>query len=104
MSTLDYRDYFTQPDETTHRRYEALRCVFVEEQPMKTVAQRFDISYGTIRNWVSEFRQRRDAGQSPPFSPSPCRDVRPPMKSALTRNRPSKSPMSGRCRWSQDTG
>ena len=67
MCTRDYKDYFTQPEEAPHRRYEALRGVFVEEQPMKSVAQRFGVSYGTIRNWVSEFRQSRDAGQPPPF-------------------------------------
>jgi transposase-like protein len=68
MDGLDYSNYFMQPVEACHRRYEALRAVFVEEQPMKTVAQRYEISYGTIRNWVSEFRRRQDAGQSPPFS------------------------------------
>ena len=57
------------PVEALHRRYEALRSVFVEEQPMKEVAQRFEVSYGTIRNWVSEFCRGQDAGQSAPFLP-----------------------------------
>ena len=104
MSNRGYKGYFGQPDEALHRRYEALRSVFVEEQPMKTVAQRFDASYGTVRNWVSEFRQIRDAGQSPPFSPSHRQDVRRPMNSPMKRNRKSKSRMSRRYRWSKDAG
>lgn len=67
MNGLDYKSYFMQPAEAAQRRYEALRCVFVEEQSMKQVAQRYDLSYGTIRNWVSEFSRAQEAGQSPPF-------------------------------------
>ena len=39
MCTRDYKDYFMQPDEAPHRRYEALRSVFVEEEPMKSVCR-----------------------------------------------------------------
>ena len=67
MDRQGYMDYFVQPVEASHRRYETLRCVFVEGQPMKSVAQRFQVSYGTVRNWASEFCRMRDTGQSPPF-------------------------------------
>jgi transposase len=67
MSRQGYEDYFLQPEEETHRRYEALRCVFVEGQPMKEVAERFGVSYGTVRNWASKFRQMRNAGKRPPL-------------------------------------
>jgi len=67
MNGLDYRDYFLQPSDVSQRRYEALRAVFVEQQSLKNVAGRFDVSYGTVRNWVSEFRRGCDAGQAPPF-------------------------------------
>lgn len=67
MDRQGYEDYFLQPEEAAHRRYEALRCVFVEKQPMKEVAERFGVSYGTVRNWVSEFRQIRNAGERPPL-------------------------------------
>jgi transposase len=76
MARQDYRDYFEQPAEGAHRRYEALRCVFVEEQPMKEVAERFGVSYGTVRNWVSEFRRTRDAGEAPPLLLRRCEDAR----------------------------
>ena len=100
MNGLDYRDFFVHPVEATHRRYEALRSVFVEEQPMKEVAQRYDISYGTIRNWVSDFRRGQDDGQPPPFSPRRRVGVpRPTNFLSMTRSRKSKSPMFRRCRW-----
>ncbi len=58
---------FLTPEQPTHRRYEALRAVFVEDEPMQDVAQRFDVSYGTIRNWASEFSRNYEAGETPPF-------------------------------------
>jgi transposase-like protein len=105
MNGLEYQDYFVRPVEASHRRYEALRSVFVEEQPMKEVAQRYEVSYGTIRNWVSEFCREQDVGQSPPFSPRHRADVlRPTNSLPMTRIRKSKSPMFGCCRWKPDVG
>ena len=105
MNRLDYRDYFVHPVEASHRRYEALRSVLVEEQPMQEVSQRYEVSYGTIRNWVSEFCRGQDAGQSPPFSPRHRADGRRPTNSLpMTRIRKSKSPMFKRCRWKPDAG
>lgn len=105
MSRFDYRDYFVHPVEPSHRRYEALRSVLVDERPMKQVAQRFEVSYGTIRNWVSEFCRGQDTGQSPPFSPRPRADVPRPTKPIATTRIPRfKSPMFRRCRWKRDVG
>lgn len=67
MNGAAYKEFFCSPVETEHRRYEALRSVFAEEQSVKEVAQRFEISYGTLRNWISEFRRQYDAGRRPPF-------------------------------------
>ena len=39
MNGRDYKAFFVQPVHAGQRRYEALRSVFVEEQPMKEVAQ-----------------------------------------------------------------
>ena len=75
MQGHTYKDYFLRPVEDSQRRYEALRSVVVEEQPMKEVAQRFEVSYGTLRNWISEFCRTQDAGQLPPFSSRRCADV-----------------------------
>ena len=67
MTPTTYQKYFLQPTDTWHRRYEALRRVFVEEQPLEEVAEHFEISYGTLCNWISEFRSQRDDHERPPF-------------------------------------
>ena len=71
MNGLIYADYFLEPEEAIQRRYEALRAVFVEEEPMHEVAQRLGVGYGTIRNWASEFRRTQAARQMPLFSVQP---------------------------------
>ena len=68
MSQTDYRQFFLRPDDPRQRRYEALRTLFVERQPLDEVARQFEVSYGTLSNWASEFRAQCDAGQRPPFS------------------------------------
>ena len=96
---MDHKSYFVQPVEASHRRYEALRAVVVDEQPMKEVADRFGISYGTVRNWAAEFRRQQDAGEPPPFSLHHCVDVLRSTHSRLTiRISAGRSPMFGRCR------
>lgn len=76
MNELAYRKFFLHPTDTLHRRYEALRACFVEQQPLADVAQRFGVSYGTACNWVSEFRSHCDASQRPPFFFKPLVDDR----------------------------
>jgi DNA-directed RNA polymerase specialized sigma24 family protein len=68
MNRSTYTDYFLKLQQATQRHYKALRAVFVNEEFMQDVAQRFGLTYGTIRNWVSEFRRACDAGEEPPFS------------------------------------
>jgi hypothetical protein len=67
-----YDAFFLEPNTAWHRRYEALRAVFVEEEPLHDVAQQFGVRYGTLRNWASEFRAAHDLGQAAPFF-SRCR-------------------------------
>lgn len=74
MNELTYQKFFLQPTETWHRRYEALRACFVEQQPLADVAQRFGVSYGTACNWVSQFRSQCAASQRPPFLFNPSED------------------------------
>jgi transposase-like protein len=62
-----YDQFFLEPSAPWHLRYEALRAVFVEEEPLCDVAKRFDVNYGTLRNWVSSFRVAYDQGQASPF-------------------------------------
>lgn len=93
--TLD-QDYFLEPQEAEQRRYEALRAVIVEEQPMPEAALRFGVSYGTVRNWVGEFRRLREAGQRPPFSRRRSA-VGQRSRPARTTSQRSPLPMSKRC-------
>jgi hypothetical protein len=63
-------EYFTQPTQTYHRRYEALRAVFVEGRSQKEVADEFEFTYGAMRQLVFEFRHScadRDESTESPF-------------------------------------
>ena len=71
MDGGNYVDYFLKPQQSSQRRYEALRAVFVEELSLKDVSQQFGISYGTIRNWVSDFCCSQDTGDAPLFLYNP---------------------------------
>jgi hypothetical protein len=74
------RRFFLEPNQTLHRRYEALRAVFVDQQPQTEVAKRFGYTYDTLRHLVSDFRAQCQAGQPPPF---PCPAVRTPARATL---------------------
>ena len=67
MKDTFYRRFFLEPTQTLHRRYEALRAVFVDQQPQMDVAKRFGYTYATLRRLVSDFRAQWRAGQAPPF-------------------------------------
>ena len=84
MGSNGYEQFFLQPTDSWHRRYEALRMVFVDQEPLKKVAQRFEVSYGTICNWVSEFHAQRDSDERPPFFKYPLEGGRRVRKT--TRN------------------
>ncbi len=57
MDDAACREFFSQTTNPYHRRYEALRAVFVERRPQKEVAQQFGYQYGSLRQLVYEFRQ-----------------------------------------------
>lgn len=56
--TTTYRDAFLEPQNTTHRQYEALRAFFVEGIPGKEAARRFGYSWGGFRVLAHQFRQK----------------------------------------------
>lgn len=62
------QQYFLDPDETGQRRYEVLRAVFIDDETAVEVAERFRLSHGTVRNWVSQFGATLERGERPPFS------------------------------------
>ena len=92
MTSTDYRQFFLQPTDAWHRRYEALRLVFVDQRPLKEVAQHFEISYGTLCNWVTEFRVQQDNDERSPFFNCPTEDARPVHRTIRnSMNRKSRS-------------
>ena len=78
MDDTPYREFFARPAQPYHRRYEALRAVFLEGRPQKEVAQQFGYRYSALRQLVYEFRrQGRAPGDAPPFFESRSAGARP---------------------------
>jgi Helix-turn-helix domain len=78
MDDTPYREFFSQPTHPYHRRYEALRAVFLDGRSQKEVAEHFGYQYSTLRQLVYEFRQHgRDGGDVSPVFESRSSDVLP---------------------------
>jgi hypothetical protein len=60
--------YFLAPQQTSHRRYEALRAVFVAGEPLAVVAQRFGYKVSALKSMACRFRTECRRGSTPPFS------------------------------------
>jgi len=69
MDDTAYQRYFTQPSQTYHRRYEALRAVIIDGRTQKEVAEEFGFQYSSLRQLLYEFRQSCDAGRDSTESP-----------------------------------
>jgi hypothetical protein len=68
--------FFLEPTQTFQRRYEALRAVFVEAQPLDRVAERFGYKPSALRSMASRFRADCRRGVTPPFfSPTGVGDL-----------------------------
>jgi len=92
------RRFFLEPDQPSHRRYEALRAIFVEGLPLNHVANRFGYRPAALRSLVSRFRSGHRAGNPPPFSFATDLDAPQAENSAETKtvqNSP-KSPTAAR--------
>jgi transposase-like protein len=68
-------DVFAHPSSTFHRRFEALRAVFLDHRPLAEIARQFGYRSGTLRNLVSQFRAECRAGRTPLFSSPRLADV-----------------------------
>ena len=53
---LTFSPHFLEPDNPTHRQYEALRAYFVEGLASQEAAARFGYSPGSFRGLVHQFR------------------------------------------------
>jgi len=57
---MDVAQIFLDPQNSTHRQYEALRAYFVDQTPGPEVAQRFGYTLGSFRQLVHQIRQYPD--------------------------------------------
>jgi hypothetical protein len=70
------RRFFVEPEQKSHRRYEALRAIFVDGLPLSQVADHFGYRPAALRSLVSRFRAGCRAESPPPFFFSTDRDAR----------------------------
>jgi hypothetical protein len=61
------RRFFVEPEETYHRRYEALRAFFVEGRSLDETAAQFGYRQPALKSVISRFRAGCRKGSSPPF-------------------------------------
>lgn len=69
MDDTAYQRFFARPTQAYHRRYEALRAVFVDGRSQTEVAAEFGFRYSSLRQLVYEFRRDCDAGREASESP-----------------------------------
>jgi hypothetical protein len=61
------RRFFLEPRPTFQRQYEALRALFVDDEPLERVAERFDYKPSTLRSMASRLRADYRRGVATPF-------------------------------------
>jgi len=86
--------FFRQPSDTLHRRYELLRAFFVERIPAAQIAEQFGYRTATVYALVRDFRAQGQADHIPPFSFRPRADGPAPTTPRWpTDRKPRPSPM-----------
>lgn len=86
------RQFFLEPTETAHRKYEALRALFVEERQLPEIAQQFGYQESSLRSMISRFRTQMQSNDLHPFlfertSDGPQIKLVPPQVSRRKRRR-----------------
>lgn len=61
------RRFFLEPKQTFQRQYEALRAIFVDDEPLDQVAQRFGYQPSALRTMASRLRADCRRSVAPPF-------------------------------------
>jgi Helix-turn-helix domain len=85
------RRYFIEPNDTLHRRYEALRAYFVQQRPLREIATQFGYTYDTLRQVIHQFRTQCRSGSPPLFSRprDPDARLKPPRLASNPPQRPT---------------
>lgn len=92
------RRYFLEPQQTIQRQYEALHAIFVDDQPIDRVAQRFGYKPSALKSMASRLRANTRQGVAPPFFSPMVADDLPawvPVKGDRIPRRPT-SPIAAR--------
>lgn len=98
MDDTDCRQFFLEPTETYHRKYEALRAYFVEGRKLSEIAQQFGYQESSLRVLVHRFRNQVKTNTLHPFLFSRETDDlsgKPALKRSPVRKR-RKSPTAAR--------
>jgi hypothetical protein len=61
------RRFFLEPQQTFQRRYEALRAIFVDDEPLDRVARRFGYKPSALSSMASRLRANCRHGVATPF-------------------------------------
>lgn len=67
MDNTPCRQFFLEPAETYHRRYEALRALFVDGRRLKHIAPQFGSQESSLRSLGCRFRNHMKTATVPPF-------------------------------------
>jgi hypothetical protein len=67
MDGSHIKGFFLEPRQTFQRQYEALRAIFVDDEPLERVAERFGYTPATLRSMASRLRADRRQGVATPF-------------------------------------
>jgi hypothetical protein len=92
MDDQPCRDYFLRPRSPSHRRYEALRAVFIDGRPVAEVAAHFGYKPTAFKVLISRFRHDVRSQDGPPFSSPMVADVRRDRLAARTAMDPTRRP------------
>lgn len=92
MNDTSCRRYFLEPQQTFHRRYEALRAYFLERQPLANIARRFGYRVSSLKSLVCRFRAGCVNGDLTPFFGAMGADALPVGNGAKTTTSRSRPP------------
>jgi hypothetical protein len=81
--------FFLEPKQTFQRQYEALRAIFVEDEPLDQVAHRFGYKSSALRSMACRFRGDCRHGVTPPFFSRTDADVHAEHARAKTDRTPN---------------
>lgn len=89
------RRFFLEPRPTFQRQYEALRAIFVDDEPLERVAERFGYKPSTLRSMASRLRANCRRGVATPFPfSSPTAEAGPLAPARSHNDRSPRCPTS----------